>query len=75
MNEMKTKMNSNKLGKSYLDFSARWIRDFGVSNRVEGDGFNFSATLKFLKWKFQRKLFARSTHVPNKTRVDSFHAH
>jgi hypothetical protein len=38
---------STKLGKSHLDFSARWIHDFGVSNRVEGDGFNFSASLKF----------------------------
>ena len=38
---------SMKLGKSHLDFSARWIHDFGVSNRVAGDGFNFSASLKF----------------------------
>ncbi|HEY2379978.1 MAG TPA: transporter [Terriglobia bacterium] len=38
---------STKLGKSHLDFSARWIHDFDVSNRVEGDGFNFSASLKF----------------------------
>jgi len=38
---------STKLGKSHLDFSARWIHDFGVSNRVEGDGYNFSASLKF----------------------------
>jgi hypothetical protein len=38
---------STKLGKSHLDFSARWIHDFGVSNRVEGDAFNFSASLKF----------------------------
>jgi hypothetical protein len=38
---------STKLGKSHLDFSARWIHDFGVSNRVAGDGFNFSASLKF----------------------------
>jgi hypothetical protein len=30
-----------------LDFSARWIHDFGVSNRVAGDAFNFSASLKF----------------------------
>ena len=29
------------------DFSARWIHDFDVSKRVEGDGFNFSASLKF----------------------------
>ena len=38
---------STKLGKSHLDFSARWIHDFDVSNRVEGNGFNFSASLKF----------------------------
>jgi hypothetical protein len=38
---------STKLGKSQLDFSARWIHDFGVSKRFEGDGFNFSASLKF----------------------------
>ena len=38
---------STKLGKSHLDFSARWIHDFDVSNRVEGDGFNFTASLKF----------------------------
>ncbi len=38
---------STKLGKSSLDFSARWIHDFDVSKRVEGDGFNFSASLKF----------------------------
>jgi len=38
---------STKLGKSHLDFSARWIHDFGVSNRVEGDAYNFSVSLKF----------------------------
>ncbi len=38
---------STKLGKSHLDFSARWIHDFGVSKRVEGDGFSFSASLTF----------------------------
>ena len=38
---------STKLGKSHLDLSARWIHDFDVSKRVEGDGFNFSASLKF----------------------------
>ena len=38
---------STKLGKSHLDFSARWIHDFDVSKRVEGHGFNFSASLKF----------------------------
>ena len=38
---------STKVGKSHLDFSARWIHDFDVSNRVAGDAFNFSASLKF----------------------------
>lgn len=38
---------STKLGKSYLDFNAGWIHDFDVSNRVEGDGFNLTASLKF----------------------------
>ena len=38
---------STKLGKSHLDLSARWIHDFDVAKRVEGDGFNFSASLKF----------------------------
>jgi hypothetical protein len=38
---------STKLGKSDLDFNARWIHDFDVSKRVEGDGFNFTASLKF----------------------------
>jgi hypothetical protein len=36
---------STKLGKSHFDFSARWIHDFDVSKRFEGDGFNFSASL------------------------------
>jgi hypothetical protein len=38
---------STKLGKSCLDFSARWIYDFDVSKRVEDNAFNFSASLKF----------------------------
>jgi hypothetical protein len=38
---------STKLGKNHLDFSARWIHDFDVSKRVAGDGFNFTASLKF----------------------------
>src|SRR5205807_8586922 len=38
---------STKLGKSHLDFNARWIHDFDVRNRVAGDGFNFTASLKF----------------------------
>lgn len=29
------------------DLNARWIHDFDVSNRVEGDGFNFTASFKF----------------------------
>jgi hypothetical protein len=32
---------------SHLDFNARWIHDFDVSKRVEGDGLNFIASLKF----------------------------
>jgi Putative MetA-pathway of phenol degradation/Sulfatase len=38
---------STKIGKSHLDLNARWIHDFDVSKRVEGDGFNFTASLKF----------------------------
>jgi hypothetical protein len=38
---------STKLGKSHLDLNARWIHDFDVSKRVEGDGFSFTASLKF----------------------------
>jgi hypothetical protein len=38
---------STKLGKSQLDFNARWIHDFGVSKAVKGNGFNFTANLKF----------------------------
>jgi hypothetical protein len=38
---------STKIGKSHLDFNARWINDFDVSKRVEGDGFSFSGSLKF----------------------------
>lgn len=38
---------STKLGKSHLDFNTRWIHDFDVSRRLEGDGFNFTASLKF----------------------------
>ena len=40
-------MISTKIGKSHLDFNARWIHDFDVKNAVEGDGFNFTASLKF----------------------------
>lgn len=38
---------STKLGKSHLDLNARCIHDFDVAKRVAGDGFNFSASLKF----------------------------
>jgi hypothetical protein len=38
---------STKVGKSHLDLSARWIHDFGVTDRVAGDGFNFTVSLKF----------------------------
>ena len=38
---------STKIGKSHLDFNARWIHDFDVTKRVEGNGFNFTASLKF----------------------------
>ena len=38
---------STKLGKSHLDFNARWIHDFDVRNAVQGDGVSFVATLKF----------------------------
>jgi hypothetical protein len=38
---------STKIGKSHLDFNARWIHDFDVKNRVSGDGFNLTASLKF----------------------------
>jgi hypothetical protein len=38
---------STKIGNAHLDFNARWIHDFDVSKRVEGDGFNFTASLKF----------------------------
>src|SRR5437016_12712117 len=38
---------STKVGKRHLDFNARWIHDFDVAKRVAGDGFNFTASLKF----------------------------
>src|SRR4030095_616080 len=38
---------STQLGKSNLDFNVRWIHDFDVSKAVQGDGFNFTASLKF----------------------------
>jgi hypothetical protein len=39
--------DSTKLGRPHLDFNARWTYDFDVSKRVEGDGFNFTGSLKF----------------------------
>ena len=38
---------STKLGKSDLELNARWIHDFDVSKAVEGNGVNFTASLKF----------------------------
>jgi len=38
---------STKIGKSHLDFNARWIHDFDVSKAVEGDGVSLNASLKF----------------------------
>jgi hypothetical protein len=38
---------STKLGKSHLDFNARWVHELENRNRPEGDLFQFSATLKF----------------------------
>jgi len=38
---------STKVGKSHLDFNARWVHEFDNSKRPEGDLFQFSATLKF----------------------------
>jgi hypothetical protein len=36
--------------KLIVDLSARWIHDFDVSNRVPGDGFNFSAKVISRVW-------------------------
>lgn len=38
---------STKVGKSNLDFNARWVHEFENRNRPEGDLFQFSANLKF----------------------------
>lgn len=38
---------STKIGKSHLDFNARFIPEFGNEKRVEGNLFQFAATLKF----------------------------
>ena len=57
---------ATKLGKSHLDFSAHWIHDFGVSKRVEGDAFNFSASLKFWWPKTNNKLNAIESKLSGK---------
>lgn len=38
---------STKVGKSHLDFNARYVHEFENSNRPEGGLFQFSANLKF----------------------------
>ena len=38
---------STKLGKSHLDFNARWVHEFENRKRPQGDLFQLSATLKF----------------------------
>jgi hypothetical protein len=38
---------TTKLGKSLLDLNARFIPEFGNENRVQGNLFQFAATLKF----------------------------
>jgi hypothetical protein len=38
---------STEPGKSHLDFNARWVHELGNRNRLEGDLFQFNATLKF----------------------------
>jgi hypothetical protein len=38
---------STKLGKSHLDFNARWVHELENRNRPEGDLFQFNASLKF----------------------------
>jgi hypothetical protein len=38
---------SAKVGKSHLDFNARYVHEFENSKRPEGDLFQFSANLKF----------------------------
>jgi hypothetical protein len=38
---------STKVGKSHLDFNARYVHEFDNEKRVEGDLFGFSASLKF----------------------------
>jgi hypothetical protein len=38
---------ATKVGKSRLDFNARFVHEFENSKRPEGDLFQLSATLKF----------------------------
>jgi hypothetical protein len=38
---------STKVGDSHLDLNARWVHEFGVEKRFEGDVFGLSAALKF----------------------------
>lgn len=38
---------STKIGDSHLDLSARWVHEFGVEKRFEGDVFSLSAGIKF----------------------------
>ena len=38
---------STKVGKSELDFNARWVHELGNHDRPEGDLFQLSANLKF----------------------------
>jgi hypothetical protein len=38
---------STKVGKSHLDFNARWVHEFENRNRPEGDLFQLSGNLKF----------------------------
>ena len=38
---------STKVGKSHLDFNARWVHEFENRKRPQGDLFQLSATLKF----------------------------
>lgn len=38
---------STKVGDHMLDFNARWIHEFEVKRRMDGDAFSLAATLKF----------------------------
>jgi hypothetical protein len=39
--------NDTSPKKAIIAFVERWIHDFDVSRRFEGDGFSFTASLKF----------------------------